>query len=588
MSIPSTWHSPHRPHPKALLTMGPSTAGAMRWAGRAIGAFSLAAFVLLSFRQGVPASLEQEGWETPAQLSLLLVLALAYAIAWWRESVGSAGLIVCGVTLGVFATIAYAPATALLAALAFVVPGVLLALHWQWHAGPLRLGVMVASVAVVLAGGGYASGAVWDHYYGPTHPSSDTELPPVDLVRWAWSGAVTGESFVVIAELVGGPATAALQVAEADDLAGAELVPGVAVEGTGRSIVRFEVDGLEPGVEYHWAVASEGELDTGRRGAVTTFPRGPASFTFAVGSCLRTGSDGLVFDRIREADPLFMLIPGDFTYENLRSTDPERFLDSYVANLTSEPQEALYLQAPVVYSWDDHDYGGNNADGTSTSREAAREAYADFVPHYPLPDAGGAIYHSFSVGRVLFVVTDTRSERLPDGVEGGPTMLGAGQLAWLKGELLRGERDFELTIWSNGVPWVAPAVPGADNWGGYAAEREEIANFIAANGIDSLAMVSGDAHMVAIDDGSNSDYATVGGDAGFPVLHAAALDRRGSVKGGPYSEGAIPGGGQFALVTVEDDGGTLRVTFSARDWRGDELLHYEFEVDGGRGVRGVG
>jgi hypothetical protein len=44
-------------------------------------------------------------------------------------------------------------------------------------------------------------------------------------------------------------------------------------------------------------------------------------------------------------------------------------------------------------------------------------------------------------------------------------------------------------------------------------------------------MISGDAHMVAIDDGTNSDYAD-GGGGGFPVFHAGALDRSSSVKGG--------------------------------------------------------
>src|SRR5690606_6078407 len=86
-------------------------------------------------------------------------------------------------------------------------------------------------------------------------------------------------------------------------------------------------------------------------------------------------------------------------------------------------------------------------------------------------------------------------------------------------------------------------------------------------------MLSGDAHMVAIDDGSHTDYRTPApdgtaarggeagldaagaGGAGFPLLHAAALDRPGSVKGGPYSEGAYPGPGQFGTLTVRDEGG---------------------------------
>jgi hypothetical protein len=87
--------------------------------------------------------------------------------------------------------------------------------------------------------------------------------------------------------------------------------------------------------------------------------------------------------------------------------------------------------------------------------------------------------------------------------------------------------------------------------------------------------------MLAIDDGSHSDYSAAG-DAGFPVMQAAALDRPGSVKGGPYSEGAYPGGGQFGVMSVEDDGGAwITVTLSGRDWTGREIVAYRFTVPAG-------
>jgi hypothetical protein len=84
--------------------------------------------------------------------------------------------------------------------------------------------------------------------------------------------------------------------------------------------------------------------------------------------------------------------------------------------------------------------------------------------------------------------------------------------------------------------------------------------------------------MIAADDGTNSDYST-SGFGGFPVFHAAALDRHGSAKGGPYSEGSFPGGGQFGLITVTDTGGaTIDVAFSGRTWENDEVVSYGFSV----------
>jgi hypothetical protein len=226
---------------------------------------------------------------------------------------------------------------------------------------------------------------------------------------------------------------------------------------------------------------------------------------------------------------------------------------------------------PVDYVWDDHDYGPNDADAAAPSRAAARRAYRQAVPHPPLPAGpGGAIYHAFTVGRVRVVVTDTRSERTRE------TMLGAAQREWLLGELRRAA-EHALVIWVNPVPWIDAERPGADTWGGYAAERRLIAETIAARGIRNLVMVSGDAHMAAIDDGTNSGFAT-GGGGGFPVLHAAALDRRGKVKGGPYSHGTFPGAGRFGVVRVEDRGDAVSVDLSGRDYHHRTLVHHRFQV----------
>lgn len=352
--------------------------------------------------------------------------------------------------------------------------------------------------------------------------------------------------------------------------------PGGARYPADPGLLTFAAAGLTPNTTYHYQLVVDGEPVTTHPGTFTTFPEGPTSFTFAFGSCIRTGSNGQVFDRMREANPLFFLIGGDFNYDNTVSTDPRAYADNYAQNLARPAQQALYLNAPIAYTWDDHDYGGNGSDTFSLGRDAVREAYAAYVPHYPLPAGeGAAIYQAFTVGRVRFIVTDTRSEREPDAVI--PTMLGETQLQWFKDELLAAKDAYALTVWVNGVPWIAAPDPAADHWGAFPQEREEIANFLAEHDITNLAMLSGDAHMLAIDDGTNSNYATVG-ESRFPVFHAAALDRRGKEKGGPYSEGAFPDGGQFGLMTVTDNGGPLTVSWSGRDYTGAELIAYEFTV----------
>ncbi len=136
------------------------------------------------------------------------------------------------------------------------------------------------------------------------------------------------------------------------------------------------------------------------------------------------------------------------------------------------------------------------------------------------------------------------------------SMMGEAQKGWFKEQLLVGRDDYALTFWLSSVPWISEE--SQDNWAGYSSERREIADFIKANAIDNLVILSADAHMVAVDDGTNSDYATDGG-APIPVLHAGALNQVGTLKGGPYSHGYFknptPEDGQFATIDVADDGG---------------------------------
>ncbi len=424
------------------------------------------------------------------------------------------------------------------------------------------------------------------------HPALDFRsgfLPPAGDVEWVWAGALQPTSIRVTARLRrragahgGAPVQRVrLHLSHEESLAGATATDSQAADLSTR-IVSFSASDLEPGTRYFYALEVDGRLDDVRRGTFRTPLVGPQSFTFAFGACARTGSNHRVFNTIRRHDPLFLLHLGDLHYENIRGNDPALFARAFDVVLGSAAQSRLYRRVPIAYIWDDHDFGDNNSDTTSASRSAARRVYRQTVPHYPLPAGDGdrPIHQAFTIGRVRFLLTDSRSERTPRTAADGPdkTMLGAGQKAWLKSELLAARDRYPLIVWVNTLPWIAPMRGRADHWGGYATERLELAHWLEEHAVDQLVMLSGDAHMLAIDDGRNNRLTASGG-PGFPVMHAGAFDRLGSVKGGPYSLGAIPGSGHYGLMTVEDDGGeSVTVRWSGRDHRDRELLAHRFVV----------
>lgn len=571
------------PHvPLGLIELSHSAASTARLLATVTSVVAVLGLVSLTLVVGLPQN--GEGYvfdadvERPVQLALAALVSIGALAARRWPAVGATVVAFAAACLGVVAAIQYPPLIAATLTAALMVPAFLSWLSWQHRRTPHEL-TAVAVVAALLVGGTWtAARSVYDTYFGPTHPESVTPGVPEDEVTWVLTGVPTPDSVTVTARLRDRDATAALLVRPATDPDG----PGVRsadVAPDRFGVVRLHVDGLPADTEHSYRVIVDGEADEGRgSGAFRTTVDGPMSFTVVVGACARIGSNGSVFDAMAAEDGLFYLELGDIHYGNIDATTPGPFLDAFDRLLTRPAQAALYRSTGFAYIWDDHDYGPNDADASAPGRDAVAQVYRSVVPSAELVD-DVAIFQAFTVGRVRFVLTDTRSQRTDD------TMLGDRQLAWLLDELTRSSRTHALVVWANGVPWIGDASSGGDTWAGYADERARISQAIADAGIDDLVMVSGDAHMVAIDDGTHTDYSSSGTGAGFPLLHAAALDRHGSVKGGPYSEGAFPGGGQYGVLEITDPGGdqAVTVTMSGRTWDGRTLVSATFELPAGVG-----
>ena len=387
-------------------------------------------------------------------------------------------------------------------------------------------------------------------------------------VQWAWVGGVTAQRAVIKARVPPGNGRVTLALAAAErPQASPERHEG-APDPSG--VARFELHGLSPATRYEYRVEAGGSAVVA--GSFRTFSEGRWSFRLAFSACADTGSASPVFDAIRDARPDLFIHTGDIHYQDITRNEPDLFRRAFDAVMASPTQSRLYRSVPIAYTWDDHDFGGNGSDASSAAKPAALAVYRQVVPHYSLIDDGRqGIHQAFTIGRVRVLMTDSRSQRTSSRrAPRTRTMLGAGQLQWLKDQLAAAA-GAPLVIWVNTVPWIASPGSGSDNWGSYAPERQEIADYIDRLGLTRrLLMLSGDAHMAAIDDGTHSNYATRPGKGsrGFVVMHAAPLDRRTSVKGGPYSQGVSARRGQFGLVDVTDDGRRLAVELSGHGLTG--------------------
>ena len=226
-------------------------------------------------------------------------------------------------------------------------------------------------------------------------PAKPTGIPTM------WIGAVTHDGGVVKVKLP--PRADARLLVRA---AGAEAIsfpPEPLAEKSG-TVRTFRLRGLAALTRYSCTLEVNGRPSSYPPAALRTFPTpgNAASFSFAFGSCARTGSEHQVFETIQKRDPAFFLHLGDLHYANISRDDPQYFRAAWDTVLASTTQGALYRTVPLAYVWDDHDFGPNDADARSPSRAAARRVYREYAPHYPLPAGSGnaAIHQAFELVRV--------------------------------------------------------------------------------------------------------------------------------------------------------------------------------------------
>ena len=139
-------------------------------------------------------------------------------------------------------------------------------------------------------------------------------------------------------------------------------------------------------------------------------------------------------------------------------------------------------------------------------------------------------------------------------------MLSEAQYNWLLAEFAAANLAGEPVFWISTTMWLGTAGSTADPWRGYDRQRQLIANWIIANGMSNkIAVLSGDEHAMAYDNGTNSP-------GGIKCLAAAPFDQTRSTVpqvAYPYSVPLIAEvDTQYGLVDVTDTGsGSVTVRF---------------------------
>lgn len=246
---------------------------------------------------------------------------------------------------------------------------------------------------------------------------------------------------------------------------------------------RVTIQGLQPGRRYVYRVEVEDQV-SGPYELFTAPEEGEVGlFTLAFGSCSKDDEQP-VFGSVVAWDPDVFLFIGDNHYGD---TDHLSDLRQHYRWAHERPlRRDLLASTSILATWDDHDFVGNNTDGSEPGRDTALRVFEEYWANASFGlDGTPGVFTRQRWGDVELFLVDVRYHR---GVDG--TLLGAAQREWLIDALAESDATFKLV--ASGGQW--GPYGSDDSWAPWEEDRYEVFGAIAERGIGGVVLLSGDIH----------------------------------------------------------------------------------------------
>ncbi len=194
-----------------------------------------------------------------------------------------------------------------------------------------------------------------------------------------------------------------------------------------------------------------------------------------------------------EADPDLCLWIGDNIYAD--TPDDISFLDSCYAALAAKPAfQLLRNRYPLVATWDDHDYGLNDAGREYPLKEQSKARFRAFWGlEQEIPTGQGGIYYAkyleVAGKKIQFLLLDVRYNR--DQPETDGDVLGAAQWAWLEAELTK-PADLRLLV--SGFQILLDERSRSETWARFPSARRRLFDLIRRTQAEGVVFLTGDQH----------------------------------------------------------------------------------------------
>ena len=236
------------------------------------------------------------------------------------------------------------------------------------------------------------------------------------------------------------------------------------------------------------------------------------------GSCAHQDKPQPIWDAVLAARPDVFLLIGDAIYHDVivdKSRKNDTLAEKY-ARLNAQPSfKKLRQSCPLLGTWDDHDYGLNDAGGEYPKKKEAQQAFLDFlgVPADSPRRRQEGVYHAQIFGppgkSVQIILLDTRYFRGPlkkraksipsegpyePNPDAGSSMLGDTQWRWLEEQL---KKPASVRMLCSSIQVVAQD-HHHEKWYNLPHERDRLYKLIRDTGAAGLFCISGDRHLAEL------------------------------------------------------------------------------------------
>lgn len=293
----------------------------------------------------------------------------------------------------------------------------------------------------------------------------------------------------------------------------------------------------------------------------------------AFGSCLQQRQPQPIWKAVREAKPELFVMTGDSVYGDVTDGTMKELKAAYQRQGGHPAFAEARAAWPFLATWDDHDYGLNDAAVNFPYKAEARALFAEFwgLDAKILPPDG--IYRTQVIGppgqRVQIILLDARSfrseftlrtkEERAASLLGGPytpdlnpdkTMLGPVQWSWLESEL---RRPAEIRLIVSSIQLLAEA-HHFERWGNLPREQARFFDLLRQTRAKGVLVLSGDRHRAQI-------YRRTE-DVDYPLHEITSSALNVSVAGREPNDA-----GRLGAMLSEDNFGLIVIDWEARRLR---------------------